>query len=143
MFGGEALRTLAHKIHMRTLGQNLSRRPHWIAHPLHAPDTPGPQRRPIHDERIQLHLAVAIQEATAAGVEGLVVFHDDNGFLDSIKRPATTLQHTPTRSESVANSVQVRLHHAIRHGPGAAVDYKDRISRQRLSSQRLLPQRLS
>src|SRR5580704_15977550 len=91
MFGGEALRTLAHKIHMRTLGQNLSRRPHWIAHPLHAPDTPGPQRRPIHDERIQLHLAVAIQEATAAGVEGLVVFHDDNGFLDSIKRRATTM----------------------------------------------------
>ena len=117
MLRGESLRAFRHKIHVRTLTQNLSRRPHWIAQSLHASHAACAQRSAVHDQRIQLHLAVAIQKTSPAGVEGLVVFHDDDGFLDRIQRWAAALQHAPARGQRVAHAMQVRLRPCHRAWP--------------------------
>src|SRR5580704_242318 len=130
VLGREFFGALRHKIHMRTLTQNLPRRPHRIAQPFHASHTAGAQRGSIHDERVELHAPVAIQKAAPPGVKSLVIFHDDDGLLDRIKRRAAALEHAPSRSQRVVYPAQVRLDHVIRHGPRPAVHHQYRISHE-------------
>src|ERR1700691_638859 len=134
MLDRELFRASADEIHMRTLAQNLPCRANWITQALHATHASGPKRRTIHNQGIQLHLAVAIQKAASTRVEDLVVFHDDDRFLHSIKSRTAAFQHAPARRDSVAYAMQVSVHHVIGYGPGATVNHKNRISRQKRNS---------
>jgi hypothetical protein len=133
MFPCEPLRSLSHKVHVRTIAQNLSRRPYRVAQPLNTTNAASAQGGAIHDERIQLHFAVAIKKAAAAGVKGLVIFHDDHSFLDSVERRTAPFQHAPTCSHGVEHAIQMGFDHVIGNGPGTAVNYKDRISQEKSS----------
>ena len=86
------------------------------------PTPPRAQRGAVHDERIELYFAVAIEKAAAAGIKGLVVFHDDHGFFDGIKRRSAAFEHPPARSHGVAHAVEMSFDHVIRNGPGAAMN---------------------
>src|SRR5271166_3304781 len=130
MLRRKPLRTFAHKIHMRTLTQDLPRRPHGIPHTLHAAHAAGAQSGTVHDQSIELNLAIAIQKAASAGIEDLVILHDDHSLFDSIERRASVLEHAPACRKSIPHSEQMRLNHVIGHGPGAAVNYEYGISRQ-------------
>ena len=79
----------------------------------------------VHHQGIELHAAIPGEEGTAAGVEGVVVFHDGDGRLDSIKCGAVLREHSPSGGERVRNAALVRRDSVIRHGPGATVDEKD------------------
>ena len=83
-----------------------------------------------------MHFAVAIQKAAAAGVEGFVVFHDDHGFLDSVERRAAAFEHAPTRSHGVAHAVEMGFDHVVRNGPGAAMNYQNRIVQEESSERK-------
>src|SRR5580692_5137442 len=137
MLRGELFRAFGYKIHVGALTQNLACRSYWIFQSFHASHAPCPQRRTVHDQRIQLHLAVAIQKASPAGIESCVVLHDDDGFLDCIQCRAAALEHAPACDQRVAHPMQVRLHHVIRHGPSAAVNNQNRITRQEKSSEEM------
>ena len=52
-----------------------------IAHILDGGDGTGPEGIAVHDAGIQLHFTGGIDERSASGVEGLVVFHDDDRTL--------------------------------------------------------------
>jgi len=54
-------------------------------------------------------LAVAVQKAAAAGVEGFVVFEDDDGFFDRVESGATFFKRAPSGSGGVAHTVEVSL----------------------------------
>src|SRR5439155_4104493 len=82
-------------------------------------------------------LAIAIEEAPAAGVKRFVVFDDDDRFLYRIQCRSATVEHTPASSNRVAHTVQVGLDHVVRNGPGATVDEQNGIRRQRDSSRTL------
>ena len=82
----KSLRAFRHKIHMRALAQHLARSADGIGNVLHASHASGAESGAVHDEGIELHLAFAIQKAAAPGVEGLVVFHDDNRFFGGVER---------------------------------------------------------
>src|ERR1700736_15087 len=127
MFGGKTFRAFSNKIHMRTLTENLPRRAHGIAQPLDAAHAPGAQRRSIHDERVELYLAVAIEKTPPPGVESLVILHDDDRFLNRVERRSCALQHAPSRSQRIAHAVDVGLDHVIGYGPRASVDDEYRI----------------
>jgi hypothetical protein len=85
MLCGKALCAFADEVNVWTVRKNSSRGANGIANALDAPDSTGAQARAIHDEGIHLHAAFAIEEAAAARVEGLVVFHDDDCFFDGIE----------------------------------------------------------
>ena len=133
VFGGETLRAFADKINVGAFAENLSRCAHRIVQMLDAAHASSAQRSSIHDEGIELHLAVAVQKAAASGVESLVVFHDDDGFLNGVERRATALEHMPSRGQRIVHATDVGVHHVIRHGPGAPVNDENRISWQELS----------
>ena len=78
------LRAFSDEIDVRTLTQDLARCTHWISQPFHAANSSSAQSGSIHDERVELHFAVAVEEAAATGVEGLVIFHNDDCFLDRV-----------------------------------------------------------
>ena len=80
-----------------------------------------------------MHFAVAIEKAAAAGVEGLVVFHDDDGFFDRIERRTAALEHAPARSHGIAHAVEMGFDHVVRNGPGAAMNYQNRIVQEESS----------
>jgi hypothetical protein len=69
-----------------------------------------------------LDLAVAIEEAAPAGVESLVVFHDDYSFFDGVEGRATASEDAPSSGSGVADAVEMGVHHVIGDGPSAAVD---------------------
>ena len=133
VLGGEALGAFADEVYVRAFAQNLARGADGIAQPFDAADAAGAERGAVHDEGVELHSAVAVEKAAAPGVEGLVVFHDDDGFFDRIERRATTLEHAPARGERVVDAADVGVDHVIGHGPGAAVNHQNGIGRQRLS----------
>ena len=122
MLGGEALRAVADEVHVRAFAEDFPRGANGIAKVLDAADTTAPQGGAVHDEGIELHPAVAVEEAAAAGVEGLVVFHDDDGCLDRIERGAAALEYAPAGGGGVAHAVQVRLDHVVGNCPRPAVD---------------------
>ena len=127
MLGREALSPFGDKVHMRAVAQNFARRADRIGDALDTAHAAGAQSGAVHDERIELHLAVAIEKAAATRVEGLVVFHDDHSFLDRIERRSTAFEHPPARSHGVAHTVEMSFHHVIRNGPGAAMNDQNRI----------------
>src|SRR5437899_8333480 len=76
VLGGELLCTFPHEVNVRALAENFARGAHGIAQTLDAADASGAERSSVHDEGAELDLAIAVEEAAASGVEGLVVFHD-------------------------------------------------------------------
>ena len=52
------------------------------------PTPPARKRGAIHDERVELHPAVHVEERAAPGVEGLVLFHGHDGGFDRVERAA-------------------------------------------------------
>ena len=134
MLGREALRPFGHKVHMRAVAQNLARRAYGIGDALHAAHASAAQRGAVHDEGIELHFAVAIEKAAAAGVESLVVFHDDDSFLDGIERRPAAFEHPPARGHGVAHTVEMSFHHVIGNGPGTAMNDQNRIVQEGSSS---------
>ncbi len=136
MLRRKSLRPLPHKINMRTLTQNLPRRPHRIPHPLHAPHAASPQSSPVHNQSIQLHAPVAIQKTPAPRIKSLVVLHHHNSFLNSIQSRAATNKHPPSRSQSIPHSQQMSLDHGIRHSPGPTMNHQHRINSQENSPEK-------
>src|ERR1700690_4060719 len=123
MFGGEAFRALGDEVNVRTVAQDFAGGAHGIAQTLDTADAASPQGCAIHDESVELHLAVAVEEAAAPGVEGLVVFHHDYGRFDRVERGAAALERMPACGGGVADAVEVRLDHVVGNSPGAAVNY--------------------
>ena len=129
MLGGDSLRALGDKIHVGAFAEDLSGGANGIAQVLDAADTSASQRGAVHHEGVELHFAIAVEKAAAAGVKGLVVFHDDDRFLDRVERRPSALKHVPSGGAGIAHAVQVSLDHVIGNGPGAAVDDQNRIDR--------------
>ena len=102
---------------------------------LHAAHASAAQGGAVHDEGIELHFAVAIQKAAAAGIESLVIFHDDHGFLHRVERRSAAFEHPPARSHGIAHTVEMSFHHVIRNGPGAAMNYQNRIMQEESSEE--------
>ena len=92
-----------------------------------ATQSSGTQSGSVHDERIELHSAFPIEEAAAAGVKGVVIFHDDHGFLDGIEGGTAPIEHSPARSKGIADAIQVSVHHLIWNSPCSAVNNQNRI----------------
>jgi hypothetical protein len=122
VLGGEFLRAFSDEVNVRTLTQNLAGGADGIAQMLDASYASGAERGAIHDERVELDAAVAVEEAAPSGVESLVIFHDHDGFLDRIEGRAATLEHAPSSSQRVVHSADVGLDHVIGHGPSSAVN---------------------
>jgi hypothetical protein len=101
---------------------------------LDATHASGAKGGPLHDERVELYFAIAIEEAAAAGIEGLVVFHDHDCLLDGVESRASAAERLPACSGGVADTVEMSLDHVIRNGPGASMDNQNGISWQEKSS---------
>ena len=77
---------------------------------------------PVHQQCVELHTAVAREERAAAGVEGIVIFHDRDGGLYRVEAAALLFQHAPPRFERRVHATLVGGNGFVRHGPGAPVD---------------------
>src|SRR5258706_11567481 len=130
MLGSEPLRAFCDKINVRAFAKNFTGSANRIRDTLNASHAPGAQSSAIHNEGIELDLAVAIQKAAAPGVECLVVFHDGYGFFDRVERRSAAFEDAPSGGSAVADAVAVSIHHVIGNGPGAAVNDKNGIRRQ-------------
>ncbi len=84
MLLSKALGAFCDKVHMRTLAQHLAGGADGIRNVFHAADSAGTKRVSVHDERIKLNLALAIQETATAGIKGFIVFHDDDSLFDCV-----------------------------------------------------------
>src|SRR6185312_4856211 len=122
MLGRETFGPFCHEVHVRAVAKDLARRANGIGNALYAAHASAAQGGAVHDEGIELHFAVAIEKAAAAGVESLVVFHDDDRFLDRIERRPAAFQYPPARRHGVAHAVEVSFHHVIGDGPGTAMN---------------------
>src|SRR3954451_20754932 len=100
---------------------------------LNSTDAAGTQRVAVHDESVELNFAFAIEKAAATSVKGLVIFHDDDGFLDGVESGAGLLQNAPTGGDSVPHAIDVGVDHVGRNSPGATMNHQNTIVRQRES----------
>jgi hypothetical protein len=122
VLGGEALGAFTNKINVGTLAENLAGGANWIAKMLDASDTAAAEGGAFHDEGIELHAAIAIEEAATAGVESFVILKNHDCFFDSVEGGASLLEHGPAGAERVAHTVEVRIHHVVGDRPGAPMN---------------------
>ena len=127
MLGGKALRAFGYEINVWAVAENLAGGTNRVAQTLDAADATTAQGRAVHDEGVELHFAVAVQKAAASGVEGLVVFHHDDGFFDRVEGRAAIFQGAPSGSGGVAHAVEMCFDHVVGNRPGAAVNDQNRI----------------
>src|ERR1035437_1918125 len=92
VIGGKALGAFGHKIDVRAVAKNFPGGANRVAQALHATDATAAQGRAVHDESVELHLAVAVQETAAASVEGFVVLENDHGFFDCVQGGSAAFQ---------------------------------------------------
>src|SRR5208282_893000 len=122
MLGGKALGAFRHKIDMRAVAKNFAGGANRVAQALDATDAAAAQGRTVHDESVELHFAIAVQETAAAGVEGFVVLENDDGLFDRVQSRAAAFEGAPSRGNGIAHTVEVRFDHVVGNGPGSAVD---------------------
>src|ERR1019366_8618984 len=127
LLGGKTFGAFSDKIDVRTVAKNLPGGANRVAQTFDATHSAAAEGRAVHDEGVELHLAVAVQEAAAAGVKGFVILESDHGFFDRIERGAATFERAPSCRGSIAHAVEVRLDHVVGNGPGAAVYDQNRI----------------
>src|ERR1022692_1734893 len=127
MFGGKALSAFGYEINMWAFAENLASRANWIAQTFDTTDATATEGRPVHDESVELNFSIAVEEAAAAGVEGFVIFHYDDGFFDRVERGTAAFEGAPSGASSVAHTVEVRLDHVVGNGPRTAMYDQNRI----------------
>ena len=67
-------------------------------------DRSGFQRCAIHDDRIELHLAVQVQVRAESGVKRRIVLQNDDGGLHRIDRRAARSQNFPAIFQRATNA---------------------------------------
>src|SRR5258708_39957585 len=97
---------------MRTLFQNDARSFNRIADPLDAANAAGAPGAAVHEEGIELHAAIAGEQAAAAGVEGFIIFQADDGGLHRAARASATSQNAPPFTQPVTHTLTRRFNHA-------------------------------
>ena len=95
---------------------------------LHTGDAARAQVFSIHQQRIQLHTAIAGQVGAATSVEGLVIFHYDDCGLDRLHRSPATFQDRVACIECVGDASLMRLNLVIGHRPGSTMNQQHRRS---------------
>src|ERR1019366_8470215 len=85
--GSKALGAFGDEIDMRAVAENFAGGANRVAQTFDA-SAAAAQGRAVHDESIELYLAIAIQETATAGVEGFIVFENHHGFFDGVESGA-------------------------------------------------------
>src|SRR5271170_2365149 len=120
----EFFRALADEVDVRTLIENEARGLNGIAQALDAGHASGAHGASVHEQGVELHAAIAGEEAAASGIEGVVVFEDGNGGLDCVYSRCTFVELCVSGTESVGDAALMRFDHVVRDGPGSAVNQK-------------------
>jgi hypothetical protein len=121
----EALGSGADEVDMRAFFENETGSLDGIAKTLDAGDATGAKSSTVHHECVELDSAVTSEEGAATSIEGVVVFHDGDGGLDSVERGALFRENRPTGGERVRDTTLVGGDGGGGHGPGTAVDEKN------------------
>ena len=122
VLAGEALGTRADEVDVGALVEDKAGRLDGVAETFDAGDTAGAEVRAVHEEGVELDAAVSGEEAAPAGVEGLVVFHDDDGGFDCGDSGAPGFKDGVSGGEGVGDAVLVSGDLGVGHGPCAAVE---------------------
>jgi len=105
----EGLGAGSDKINMRTPLENEARGLDGIEQAFHTCDAAGLHHSSIHEQGIELHLPVGRKKASAPGVEGGIIFQNQNGCLDRVKCGASAGEDCIPGFERVANTGLMRM----------------------------------
>ena len=122
MFDGELFSARAHEHHVFAFFHDLSGQADGIANPLDRGDRAGLQGGAIHNDGIELDVALAVQVRTHTRVEDRVFFQDNDRCFDGIDRSAASRKNFPAGFEGPAATFAARNNRGVRNIPCAAVD---------------------
>ena len=126
MFAGKALGALGDKVNVGTLFEYRASRAYRIQQPLDAPYASGLEACAVHDERVQLYPAIAIENRSTSGVKGFIVLQRGDRLFHRVQRRSAALQHPPTGGGSPFDALLMRLAGLVRNGPRATMHHDDR-----------------
>ncbi len=138
---GERFGAEADKVNVGALVEDEPSGLDGIAEALHAGHAAGAQGGAVHQERVELHAAIAGEEAAASGVEGGIVFEDGDGSLDRIERAAAAFEDLPAFLERIEDALLVGFELVGGDVPRAAVNEKNRGSSHRVTKDCILLRR--
>ena len=92
----------------------------WRA--AHGCDCAQRQRLPVHDDRVHLDPACAVQHAAYARVKRGIVFHNGDGFFDRVYRRSPCRQNLPAGFRGDVRPADMIGVSLFRDFPGSAVN---------------------
>lgn len=128
---GEFFRAAGDQHHVLTVFQDCARQADGIVNMFDCGDCAGFQRVAIHQDRVELHVAFAIQVRAISGVERGVVFQNHNSGFDGVNRGAAGGKNFPSGFERALDSGAAGFHRFVGDVPGAAVNDQGRFQGSR------------
>ena len=102
VLGGEALGASADEVDVRGFVEDEAGGLDGVAQALDAGDAAGAEVGAVHEQGVELDAAVAGEEGAAAGVEGVVVFHDGDGGFDGVDGGAAAREAAQPAARALA-----------------------------------------
>ena len=123
--GGKFFSAGADEIDVGALFQHQAGSQNGIANALDTRHAASFHSSAVHQESVELYTAVGGEEASAAGIEGRVIFENDDGCFDSVEGGTSAREDMEACFERGANSDLVGGRIGGRYGPGSAVNQEN------------------
>jgi len=134
IFGGEFFRTSADQHHVLAFFVHPPGQTNRIGDAFDGSHGAGFERGAIHQNGIELNLAIAIQMRADACIERGIILEENNGRFDGVNRLAARTENLPTCFEGGADALPAVLDCFVRYVPGAAVNDEGRLQGLWMSS---------
>src|SRR5580692_10963542 len=140
MFFGEFFGTCCDEHHVLAVFEHAAREADGIVNVFDGCDCSGFQRAAVHEDGVELDVAVEIQVRAEASVESGIVFQNYDGGSDRINRGAAGGENFPSGFERALNSGAAIFDRFVGDIPGAAVDDQGGLQGSRKCSQAMITQ---
>ncbi len=122
VLGGEALGAGADEVDVRRPVEDQTSCLDGVAQALDAGHAAGAEIGAVHQQGVELNPAVAGEKGAAAGVEGVVVFHDGDGGLDGLDSGTAAGEHGPADVEGMGDAALMGGYGGLGNRPGTAMN---------------------
>jgi hypothetical protein len=129
--GGEVLGAIRNEHHVWAFFEDRAGGLNGIFDAAQSRDGAGAESGGIHDDGVTFDVAIKGEMGAEAGVEGRIVFEDDDGGFDGIERVATAFEDIPTGVESAETAGLAGINGIIGNVPGAAVNDERGLHREK------------
>jgi hypothetical protein len=127
VLAGEVFGAFGDEHHVGTLFENGARGANRILDPAQAGDGTCAKRGGVHNDGVAFDVAIEREMRAVAGVEGGIIFENDDSGFNGVEGVAAVLENGPAGVESAEAACSAGVNGIVGNVPGAAMNNQRRL----------------